>query len=76
MFFEQSEIKDLLKCENCSQPFNEYYSPRMLPCCAKTICNTCVQLTEKQAKNSKFKCIIRKEDEIIPEKGFPNIKRK
>jgi hypothetical protein len=66
MLFEQSEIIDLLKCENCSQ---QYDVPRILPCCDKTICNTCVQLIEKQSKN-KFKCIVCKENETIPKNGF------
>ena len=57
MFFEQSEIIDLLKCENCSQQYDEYSPPRILPCCGKTLCYTCIQSIEKQLKKNKFKCI-------------------
>ena len=70
MFFEQSEIQDLLKCENCSQQYDEYYPPRILPCCGKTICCKCVQLIEKKSKNNKFKCIVCNEEKTLPKIGF------
>jgi hypothetical protein len=70
MIYEVSQIIELLTCENCSQPFDEYYPPRMLPCCGKTICYTCVQLTKKQVKNNEFKCIVCNKDETIPKNGF------
>ncbi len=70
MFYEESEITDLLKCENCSQPYDEYYLPRILPCCGKTICNTCLQLTDKQVNDNKYECIVCKKSETMPYNGF------
>jgi len=70
MIYEESEIKDLLKCEHCSRPYDEYDTPKMLPCCGKTICNTCLQLTEEQVNNNKFKCIACNKDETKPYNGF------
>jgi len=70
MFFEQSEIIDLLKCEVCSQPYGEYYPPRLLPCCDKTICYNCVQTIEIQSKNNQYTCIACKKEEKMPNKGF------
>jgi len=63
MIYDETEIKDLLKCEHCSQPYDEYYAPKILPCCGKTICNSCIHLTEKQVKKNKFKCIVCNKDE-------------
>ena len=70
MFYEPSEIKDVLNCEHCFQPYGEYHPPRILPCCAKTICYKCIQLVGKQVVGNKFKCIICNDDEIIPKNGF------
>jgi len=70
MFVEHSEIKDLLICENCSQPYEEYETPKMLPCCGNTICYKCVQLTENQVKNNKFQCIVCNDVDTIPKNGF------
>ena len=70
MFFEQSEIIDLLKCENCSQQYDEYFPPRILPCCGKTLCYTCIQSIEKQLKNNKFKCIACNKEDTIPNNGL------
>jgi hypothetical protein len=70
MFYEQSEIEDLLNCEHCSEPLEEHYHSIILPCCDKTICNTCVQQIEKQAKENKFKCIACNQVEMMPKNGF------
>ena len=70
MMYAESEIKDLLNCENCVQPYGEYYPPRILPCCQKTMCYKCVQLIENQAKNNKYKCISCNKEAIIPDDGF------
>ncbi len=70
MIYEQSEITDVLNCEHCYQPYGEYYPPRILPCCGKTICYVCVQLTENQIKHNKYKCFICKKEETIPSNGF------
>ena len=66
----QSEIEDLLNCEHCFEPFEEHYQPIILPCCDKTICNTCVQQIEKQAKENKFECIACNQVEMMPKNGF------
>ena len=50
MIYEQSEIKELLHCEHCSQSYGDYYQPKILSCCGKTIYGTCVQLIENQVK--------------------------
>jgi len=70
MFVKYSEIKDLLICENCSQLYEEYETPKMLPCCGNTICYKCVQLTENQVKNNKFQCIVCNDVDTIPKNGF------
>jgi len=70
MIYEESEIKELLNCEHCYQPYGEYYSPRILPCCGKTICFVCDQLTENQIKHNKYKCIACNKEETIPCNGF------
>jgi hypothetical protein len=70
MIYEQSEITELLNCEHCTQPYDEYYPPRILPCCEKTICYKCVQLTQSKVKDNNFKCIACNQDEKIPSNGF------
>ena len=70
MFYQESEIKSLLYCAHCSQPYDEYYKPRILPCCNKTICNTCVHLIEKQTKDNIYKCIACNKYEAMPSKRF------
>jgi hypothetical protein len=57
MTYEESEIKELLKCEHCSQSYGDYYPPNILSCCGKTVCNMCIRQIEKQVKNNKYKCI-------------------
>ena len=70
MIYEETEIIDLLKCENCFEAYDEYYPPRILPCCEKTICYKCVQKTDKQVKNNKFRCILCNKEELLPNNGF------
>ena len=70
MIYEESEIKDILNCEHCFQPYGEYYPPRILLCCQKTMCYKCVQLIENQAKNNKYKCISCNKEATIPDDGF------
>ena len=70
MFYEPSDINDLLICEHCSQPFDQNYSPKILPCCDKIICYKCVQSIEDQSKNNTYKCIACNKYEIMPSKGF------
>jgi len=70
MIYEESEIIELLKCEHCIQPYDGYYDPRMLHCCGKTVCNTCVQLALKRAEKSRFKWIACNKLELMPENRF------
>ena len=70
MFYEESEITNVLKCEHCIKPYGEYYPPRILPCCGKTICYSCVESIEKQVKNNRFKCIACKKEKKMPNNGF------
>ena len=70
MFYEQSDIADLLKCDNCKRLYDAYDQPMILPCCDKTICSSCVELIQKNVKNNKFKCISCDEEDFMPKKGF------
>ena len=70
MFFEPSEITELLNCEYCSQQYGEYYPPRILPCCGKTICYKCVMLAERLTKDNKLKCMVCSKEETMPLNGF------
>jgi hypothetical protein len=61
MFFEETFIRNLLKCNQCNEKFkrtnvNDYEQPRSLPC-GKIICSLCVDKIKKEAIKSKFKCI-------------------
>jgi len=69
MIYEESEITDLLNCDNCLKPYDESYPPRILPCCHKTICFKCVHLTEQKIKNNKYNCIACNKEETMPD-GF------
>ena len=54
MFFEEAEIDEILKCEKCTQKFDE---PRNLPC-GKIVCNSCLDtaLMSIDEKNNSFMC--------------------
>ncbi len=41
---------NILKCDQCKEPFNAYNQPRFLSC-SETICSTCVVKIEKEALN-------------------------
>ena len=71
MFFQPSIINNLLKCQHCFQSYNIYDQPRILPCCGKTLCTKCFLLIEKELKDNKFKCILCREEYLVPPKGFP-----
>ena len=87
MFYEQSVINKLLKCQHCNQSYEEYFSPRILPCCSKTICQHCVRfmarkslenksnemrsLERRSSRKTTFKCLICQEESIMPSKGLP-----
>jgi hypothetical protein len=68
MIFEETYIKNLLKCNKCNEKFNDYEQPRSLPC-GKIICSSCLDKIEKEAVQSKFKCICSNEHQI-PKEGF------
>ena len=65
MFFEETNVSDLLKCSKCRNKINE---PRILPC-GFTICSQCHFSID--AKNNQFKCIVCNDLHIMPERGFP-----
>jgi hypothetical protein len=69
MFFEETYIKNLLKCNQCNEKFDDYEQPRSLPC-GKIICSLCVDKIEKEAIKRKFKCIICSNEHQIPKEGF------
>ena len=67
--FEESYIRNLLKCNQCSNNFTEYDQPKQLQC-GKIVCNTCEFKIEKNASNKKFKCEICLKYHIIPDEGL------
>jgi hypothetical protein len=68
--YNQSKIEnDLLKCDQCNLPFDQYCEPKFLPC-FKTICTKCVSKIEEEATNKCFKCEICSRDHCIPDGGF------
>ena len=68
MIFEETYIRNLLKCSQCDEKFDDYEQPKSLPC-GKIICSVCVNKIEKEAIERKFKCICL-EEHIIPRTGF------
>jgi hypothetical protein len=68
MMFEETHIRNLLKCSQCEVKFDDYEQPKSLPC-GKMICSLCVDKIEKEAVKSKFKCVCFKVHQI-PEDGF------
>ena len=54
MFYQESKISQLLKCQNCNQKYDE---PRLLPC-GKTLCNSCIKSLTSQS--TAFKCLCSK----------------
>lgn len=69
MFYEESQIKNILKCNKCKQIYDKYDHPRILPC-GSTICTNCTFKIENQTRDNKFACNICLEEHPIPEKGF------
>ena len=64
------DITELLKCEHFFQPYDAYFPPRVLLCCAIKICSTCIQQIEKQVKDNKYKFIVCNEVITMPRNGF------
>lgn len=69
MFYEESMIASVLKCQHCNQKYDRYDQPRIIPC-GKTICNNCVIKIQNQSISNRFKCDICTSDHYIPEQGF------
>jgi hypothetical protein len=70
MFFKESIVKNLLKCQRCKSDLDEYESePKILPC-GKTICFNCNLTIINKKKFSYFKCDLCLNDHSIPENGF------
>ena len=60
---------EILKCDQCKTPFDEYCQPKFLPC-FKTICTKCELTIQKEAINKRFKCGVCLKDHYIPDDGF------
>jgi hypothetical protein len=71
MFYDQSSIEKLLKCQSCNQFYDTYEEPRILPCCGKTLCGKCIERIEKDIKNNLFKCVMCDDECTMPKKRFP-----
>jgi len=71
MYLNKSNLKNnILNCDQCKVPFNDYDQPRILPC-GETICSICLLKIEKKAINQKFNCNLCLNDHSIPDNGFP-----
>ena len=66
----KQSINDSLKCEHCKQSYNEYDEPRILPCCAKTLCENCILSIEKNVENMVYKCIVCNKESRRPPEDF------
>jgi hypothetical protein len=68
--YDSNKLKnEILKCDKCRIPFDEYCQPKFLPC-FKTICTTCELTIHKEAINKRFKCGVCLNDHHIPDNGF------
>jgi len=65
--YEESYIRNLLKCNQCNNNFDDYDQPKSLQC-GKIVCSICESKIVKKAINKWFKCEICLEDHYIPEK--------
>ena len=67
MFYEESVIKNLLKCQKCSETFDlDYNEPFIIKECGKTICNNCVEnLKHVNTNKNTFKCDLCTEEHLI-----------
>jgi hypothetical protein len=70
MFLNKFDLKNnILKCDKCKTPFDEYCQPKFL-LCFKTICTKCELTIQKEAINKRFKCGVCLKDHYIPDDGF------
>ena len=67
MFYQESQIEELLKCPHCQ---NRYDEPRILPC-GQAVCNQCIHviLNQMQQNEASFKCLLC--DEFHAKSTFP-----
>ncbi len=66
MFYEESVIKNLLKCQICYTTFEDYNEPFIIKECGKTICNNCVEnLKHVNTNKNTFKCDLCTEEHLI-----------
>ena len=70
MIYEELEIAELLNCEQCLLQFDRKFSPKLLPCCGKTMCSTCIQHIENKIQDEIFKCISCNKVDTLPNNGF------
>ena len=71
MFYESSFIKTLLKCHHCKLAYKSHEQPRTLPCCGQILCTDCVNEIEIEKVKHQYTCILCKEVDLMPIKGFP-----
>jgi len=69
MFYQDSFVRSLLKCDQCDKIFIDDEKPKSLPC-GNSICSDCELKMEEKAINMKFKCDMCSNEHIIPEEGF------
>ncbi len=70
MFYEESYVRSLIKCNQCEKVFTDYDQPKSLPC-GETICSDCELKIQKEAINKRFRCVLCNEEHYLLEKGFP-----
>jgi hypothetical protein len=70
MFYNASTIVNFLKCQHCSQAYDEKNKPRILPCCGKTTCSSCINVLESKVENNTFECLLCKKIQESPIEGF------
>ena len=52
--YDSNKIQnEILKCDHCKLPFDEYCQPKFLPC-FKTICTTCELIIQKESYYQTF----------------------
>jgi len=72
MFYEESQIDEILKCRECNQKFDE---PRILPC-GSSVCTVCLgkisKTLEKATHYDSFKCsVCQANHKILKDAEFP-----
>jgi hypothetical protein len=68
--YDSNKIQnEILKCDQCKIPFDEYCQPKFLPC-FKTICTKCEMTIHREALNKRFKCGVCSKEHCVPDDGF------